>query len=52
MATKRLLEQNKIQGTVVLFGTPAEETTSGKVALVCAGEVTQRVDVAMMLVRK
>ncbi|CAO3597019.1 unnamed protein product [Absidia cylindrospora] len=49
MATKRLLEQNKIQGTVVLFGTPAEETTSGKITLVHSGDVKERVDVAMML---
>jgi metal-dependent amidase/aminoacylase/carboxypeptidase family protein len=50
MATKRLLEENKIQGTVVLFGTPAEESTSGKITLVKSGEVNKRVDVAMMLV--
>ncbi|KAI9254530.1 hypothetical protein BDA99DRAFT_518648 [Phascolomyces articulosus] len=49
MATKKLLEQNLIQGTVVLFGTPAEESTSGKIDMVKYGEVQRRVDFAMML---
>ncbi|KAI8327957.1 hypothetical protein BC941DRAFT_445948 [Chlamydoabsidia padenii] len=49
LATKRLLEEKKIQGTVVLFGTPAEESSSGKITLVKSGEVNKRVDVAMML---
>ncbi|KAI9491851.1 hypothetical protein BDB00DRAFT_830887 [Zychaea mexicana] len=49
MATKTLLEKNLIQGTVVLFGTPAEESTSGKIDLVTHGEVQKRVDFAMML---
>ncbi|CAO3588467.1 unnamed protein product [Absidia cylindrospora] len=49
IATKHLLEENKIQGTVVLFGTPAEESTSGKITFVKSGEVNKRVDVGMML---
>ncbi|KAI8059589.1 hypothetical protein BC940DRAFT_313474 [Gongronella butleri] len=49
LATKKLLENEAIKGTVVLFGTPAEESTSGKITLVKSGEVKRRVDVAMML---
>ncbi|KAI7851443.1 hypothetical protein BDC45DRAFT_515790 [Circinella umbellata] len=49
IATKKLLEQNLIKGTVVLFGTPAEESTSGKIDMVNHGEVQNRVDFAMML---
>ncbi|KAI8137775.1 hypothetical protein BJV82DRAFT_633981 [Fennellomyces sp. T-0311] len=49
LATKALLDQNLITGTVVLYGTPAEESTSGKIKFVHEGEVTSRIDVAMML---
>ncbi|KAI7882986.1 hypothetical protein K492DRAFT_205689 [Lichtheimia hyalospora FSU 10163] len=49
LATKTLLEKNLIQGTVVLYGTPAEESTSGKITFVQEGQVASRVDVAMMI---
>ncbi|KAI8143704.1 hypothetical protein BJV82DRAFT_609127 [Fennellomyces sp. T-0311] len=49
MAMKALLEKNLIQGTVVLFGTPAEESTSGKIDMVAHGDIQKNVDVAMML---
>lgn len=52
MATKALLEQGLIEGTVVLFGTPAEETTSGKIDLVHQHEIQNRVDCCMMLYDK
>ncbi|CDS12180.1 hypothetical protein LRAMOSA04375 [Lichtheimia ramosa] len=49
LATKALMEQNLIQGTLVLYGTPAEESTNGKIDFVEQKEVQNRVDVAMML---
>ncbi|ORX48863.1 hypothetical protein DM01DRAFT_1326141 [Hesseltinella vesiculosa] len=49
LAMKRLLETGAVKGSVVLFGTPAEESTSGKIIFVNSGEVKRRVDVAMML---
>lgn len=49
LATKALLEKDLIQGTVVLYGTPAEESTSGKITFVQEGLVESRVDVAMMM---
>ncbi|KAI9276684.1 hypothetical protein BDA99DRAFT_493876 [Phascolomyces articulosus] len=49
VAMKALLEQNLIQGKVVLFGTPAEEETEGKVVMVNKGEFQKRVDYALML---
>ncbi|CAO3650959.1 unnamed protein product [Cunninghamella blakesleeana] len=49
IAIKEALQKNLIKGTVVLFGTPAEESTSGKIDFVNSGEVNKRVDVAMML---
>ena len=49
LATKALMENNLIQGTVVLYGTPAEESTSGKITFVQQGLVDTRVDVAMMM---
>ncbi|KAI9492013.1 hypothetical protein BDB00DRAFT_766227 [Zychaea mexicana] len=49
IATKALLEHGLIEGSVVLYGTPAEESTSGKITFVQKGEVQSRVDVAMML---
>ncbi|KAI8381265.1 uncharacterized protein BYT42DRAFT_565892 [Radiomyces spectabilis] len=49
LAVKDLLEQNLVKGTVVLFGTPAEESTSGKITFVREQEVQKRVDFSMML---
>ncbi|CDH51189.1 aminoacylase 1-like protein 2 [Lichtheimia corymbifera JMRC:FSU:9682] len=49
LATKALLEKDLIQGTVILYGTPAEESTSGKITFVQQGLVESRVDVAMMI---
>ncbi|KAI9276685.1 hypothetical protein BDA99DRAFT_493879 [Phascolomyces articulosus] len=49
IATKALLERNLIKGSVVLYGTPAEETTSGKIQFVQQNEIKSRVDFAMML---
>lgn len=49
IATKELLEQHLIEGDVVLFGTPAEETANGKISFVKHQEVQRRVDFAMML---
>lgn len=48
---KALMEKDLIKGTVVLFGTPAEESTSGKINFVKTGELQKNVDVAMMLVK-
>lgn len=47
---KTLMEQGLVQGTVVLFGTPAEESTSGKINFVKENVVQSKVDCAMMLV--
>lgn len=44
------MEQDLVQGTVVLYGTPAEETTSGKISIVKAGLLKENVDYSMMLV--
>lgn len=44
------MEQNLIQGKIVLFGTPAEESTNGKATLVNEKLVQNNVDYAMMLV--
>lgn len=52
LTTKALMEQNLVQGTVVLFGTPAEESTSGKINFVKEKIVQDKVDFAMMLVSK
>ncbi|KAI9491888.1 hypothetical protein BDB00DRAFT_831063 [Zychaea mexicana] len=49
MAVKALLEQNLLQGTVTLFGTPAEEGGNGKVTFVKELEFQKRADFAMML---
>jgi metal-dependent amidase/aminoacylase/carboxypeptidase family protein len=50
LAIKKLLQDNLLSGgSVTLFGTPAEESTSGKTNLVKAGEVNKLVDFAMML---
>ncbi len=50
LTTKALMEQNLVQGTVVLFGTPAEESTSGKIDFVKKNILQSKVDCAMMLV--
>jgi metal-dependent amidase/aminoacylase/carboxypeptidase family protein len=44
------MEQDLVKGSVVLFGTPAEETTSDKLNFVKEGVVQDKVDFAMMLV--
>ncbi|KAF7723196.1 hypothetical protein EC973_002271 [Apophysomyces ossiformis] len=49
LAMKALLDQNLVQGSVVLFGTPAEEIGSGKVCMINTGEFQKRVDFCMML---
>ncbi|KAG1213948.1 hypothetical protein G6F35_010221 [Rhizopus arrhizus] len=49
LTTKALMEQNLVQGTVVLFGTPAEESTSGKIDFVKKNILQSKVDCAMML---
>ncbi|GAA5809229.1 hypothetical protein MFLAVUS_002634 [Mucor flavus] len=49
LAFKELMDKGLVQGTVVLFGTPAEETTSGKINMVKDGLVQDNVDYAMML---
>jgi metal-dependent amidase/aminoacylase/carboxypeptidase family protein len=46
------MEQDLIQGSVVLFGTPAEESSSGKINFVKEKIVQDKVDFAMMLVSK
>jgi metal-dependent amidase/aminoacylase/carboxypeptidase family protein len=50
LSMKALMEQDLVQGTVVLYGTPAEETTSGKISIVNAGLLKENVDYSMMLV--
>lgn len=50
LSMKALMEQDLVQGTVVLYGTPAEETTSGKISIVKAGLLKENVDYSMMLV--
>ncbi|KAI9276454.1 hypothetical protein BY458DRAFT_505976 [Sporodiniella umbellata] len=49
VAIQRLIQQGLASGSVVLFGTPAEESTSGKISLVKQGIVQSKVDCAMML---
>lgn len=49
MATKKLLEENLVNGTVYLFGTPAEESTSGKTNFVKEGLLKDLADFALML---
>lgn len=44
------MDDNLVQGTVVLFGTPAEESSSGKINFVKEGLIKDNVDVALMLV--
>lgn len=43
------MEQDLISGSVYLFGTPAEESTSGKTNFVKTGTVQRLVDFSMML---
>lgn len=50
LSIKALMEQNLVHGTVVLFGTPAEESTNGKLDFVQHGVLQANVDVSMMLV--
>jgi metal-dependent amidase/aminoacylase/carboxypeptidase family protein len=50
LSIKTILEQNLAQGTVVLFGTPAEESTGGKINFINHGILKDTVDVALMLV--
>ncbi|RCH78165.1 hypothetical protein CU098_000235, partial [Rhizopus stolonifer] len=49
LCLKTLMEQNLVEGTVVLFGTPAEESTSGKVNFINKGILQDSVDFSMML---
>ncbi|KAG2189462.1 hypothetical protein INT44_004604 [Umbelopsis vinacea] len=49
IATRNLLERNLLQGSVVLFGTPAEEKGSGKIRMVNHNDIQSRVDFCMML---
>lgn len=44
---KKLLEQNRLYGEVVVFGTPAEETSGGKVTLV-EEKYFNNIDAALM----
>jgi metal-dependent amidase/aminoacylase/carboxypeptidase family protein len=47
---KVLMDKGLAKGTVVVFGTPAEESTSGKATFVNKNAVKTNVDFAMMLV--
>ncbi|CAO3643300.1 unnamed protein product [Mucor hiemalis] len=49
LAVKKLLEDNLLSGSVTLFGTPAEESSSGKTQFVQTGTLQKMVDFAMML---
>lgn len=49
LAMKELLEQGLLSGSVVLFGTPAEESSNAKVKFVETGKIQQLADFAMML---
>lgn len=49
LAVKKLLQENLISGSVTLFGTPAEESSSGKTQFVQTGMLQEMVDFAMML---
>ncbi|KAG2212110.1 hypothetical protein INT46_006027 [Mucor plumbeus] len=49
LAIKKLLQDGLISGSVFLFGTPAEESTSGKCDFVNSGTVERLVDFSMML---
>ncbi|KAK4513803.1 uncharacterized protein ATC70_005809 [Mucor velutinosus] len=49
VSMKALMDNNLVQGTVVLFGTPAEESSSGKINFVKEGLIKNNVDVALML---
>lgn len=43
------MEKKHLQGSVVLFGTPAEERGSGKIRMVENSDIQSRVDFCMML---
>lgn len=49
LAIKKLLQDDLLSGTVTLFGTPAEESTNGKIDFVRSGSFQRRSDFAMML---
>ena len=49
MAVKKLLQQDLISGSVTLFGTPAEESSSGKTLFVSKGLLQKMVDFSIML---
>ncbi|RUS27891.1 hypothetical protein BC938DRAFT_482601 [Jimgerdemannia flammicorona] len=49
VAVKTALERDRVQGRIVLFGTPAEEETIGKIDLLRKNAFQSRVDVCMML---
>ncbi|OBZ88489.1 Peptidase M20 domain-containing protein 2 [Choanephora cucurbitarum] len=49
LSLKTLMEHDLVKGKVVLFGTPAEESTSGKINFIKTGLLQNSVDVAMML---
>lgn len=49
LAIKQVLEKGLMSGSVYLFGTPAEESTSGKCNFVKSGTVEKLVDFSMML---
>lgn len=46
---KAALESGKASGKVILFGTPAEELSIGKIELVSKGAFQDNVDVCVML---
>ncbi|CEP07549.1 hypothetical protein [Parasitella parasitica] len=49
VSIKSLMDESLVQGTVVLFGTPAEETTSAIINIVKQGLIKDNVDCALML---
>ncbi|KAG2222283.1 hypothetical protein INT45_006962 [Circinella minor] len=49
MAVKALLEQNLLDGSVSLFGTPAEEGGNGKVKLLQHNDFQKRADFVLMI---
>ncbi|ORX56794.1 hypothetical protein DM01DRAFT_253439 [Hesseltinella vesiculosa] len=49
MALKAALEQNKISGKVILFGTPGEEMSAGKIEMVKQRAFQDNVDACVML---
>ncbi|KAI9499227.1 hypothetical protein BDB00DRAFT_224110 [Zychaea mexicana] len=49
IGTKAVLDSGKASGKVILYGTPAEELSIGKVILCNKGVIQDNVDVALML---